>query len=229
MKRFVVYAGVAIILFLFLVAQEDGCASEEEDTDQTPAAAATEAIEDDVDDEPTETPVPAPEPVILEGVGQTATDLITPPSSVSIAIFTHTGSSNFVVEVFGGDSAGLLINEIGPYQGSRPIFGSDSFTLDIDADGAWTLRLEAIGTAEGAPFSGAGDAASGLFDPPSSGAWEFSHDGQSNFAVLLHCADGTDLVQNEIGVVSGSGIVEFGEAPCLWEVEADGNWSLQPR
>lgn len=179
--------------------------------------------------EPTPEPTPIPEPIILEGFGQTATDLITPPSSVNIATFTHAGSSNFVVRVFGGGSEGLLINEIGFYQGSRPIFGADPFTLDIDADGAWTLRLEAIGEAEGAPFSGTGDAASGLFDPPDSGAWEFFHDGQSNFAVLLHCADGTDLVQNEIGAVSGSGIIEFGAAPCLWEVEADGNWSLQPR
>ncbi|KKL80662.1 hypothetical protein LCGC14_2002570, partial [marine sediment metagenome] len=59
MKRFVVYAGVAIILFLFLVAQEDGCASDDgNEEDTTPAAAVTEAADDGAT-EPTEAP---PEP-----------------------------------------------------------------------------------------------------------------------------------------------------------------------
>ncbi len=61
MKRFFVYAGLAIILFLFLVAQEDGCNSDngsEEDTGQTPAAAVTEADEDEAD-EPAEAPLAA--------------------------------------------------------------------------------------------------------------------------------------------------------------------------
>ena len=61
MKRFFVYTGVAIILFLFLVAQEDGCSSDdgsEGDTGQTPAAAVTEAADDGAT-EPTEAP---PEP-----------------------------------------------------------------------------------------------------------------------------------------------------------------------
>jgi len=179
--------------------------------------------------EPTPTPTPAPEPVLLEGFGQTATEEVTPPGPISVATFTHNGSSNFIVEVFGGDSEGLLINHIGPYQGSRPIFGADPIMFDIDADGAWTVRIEAIGTASTAAFSGQGDAASGLFEPPSDGPWNVSHDGESNFAVWAHCAGGSDLVQNEIGAVAGSTVIQFGDGPCMWEVEADGNWSLQPR
>ena len=59
MKRFVVYAGVAIILFLFLVAQENGCGSDDggdDDTDETPAAAVTEAPDDEAAPEPTSPP-----------------------------------------------------------------------------------------------------------------------------------------------------------------------------
>ncbi|MCH7835282.1 MAG: hypothetical protein IH864_00255 [Chloroflexi bacterium] len=180
--------------------------------------------------ETTPTPIPPPEPVILEGFGQTATDAITPPASVSVATFTHSGSSNFIVHTFQAGEEDFLINVIGSYQGSRPIFGEEPITFDIDADGAWTLRLEALGIAASASFSGVGDAVSGgILDVPSTGAWEVSHDGQSNFAVWLHCADGSDLIQNEIGVVSGSTVIDFGSAPCLWEVEADGTWSLQPR
>jgi hypothetical protein len=102
-------------------------------------------------------------------------------------------------------------------------------TFDIDADGAWSFLIEPIGIATSASFSGMGDSVSGLFTPPKSGPWEISHDGKSNFVVWLHCAGGSDLIENEIGRVSGSRFVSFEDGPCLWEVNADGNWSLHPR
>jgi hypothetical protein len=40
---------------------------------------------------------------------------------------------------------------------------------------------------------------------------------------------GTDLIVNEIGAFSGSTIIKFDKGPCLWEVNADGSWSLKPR
>jgi hypothetical protein len=123
-----------------------------------------------------------------------------------------------------------LINTIGPYNGTRPIIGTDPVTFDIEADGAWTLVLEPIKGGGEPPFSGKGDDVSSFFAPPQTGPWEFSHDGKRNFVVKLHCSDGTpQLVQNRIGEFEGSGIVRFGKAPCYWEVTADGNWSLAPR
>ena len=103
--------------------------------------------------------------------------------------------------------------------------------LDIEADGAWTVHIEAIGQVQTAALSGTGDGVSGLFSrpTPNQGPWEFQHNGQSNFVVLLHCAGGTNLIQNEIGAVSGSRVVSFPNGPCYWEVEADGAWSLTPR
>ncbi|MEX0682355.1 MAG: hypothetical protein WD472_02750 [Dehalococcoidia bacterium] len=122
------------------------------------------------------------------------------------------------------------MNEIGNYSGSRPLFGDEPIVFDVNADGPWTIHIEAISAASGAAFSGTGDAVSGLItDTPDNGGWNISHDGQDNFIVYLHCADGSDLVQNEIGAVSGSTIVSFGDSPCLWEIEADGNWSLAPQ
>ena len=56
-----------------------------------------------------------------------------------------------------------------------------------------------------------------------------SFDGGSNFSAWMHCAGGSDLVQNEIGVVSGGGVVAFDDGPSLWEVEAIGKWSVTPR
>jgi len=145
-----------------------------------------------------------------------------------VARFTHNGESNFVVWAYFDGGKDLLVNTIGAYEGTRPVVG-DELVLDIDADGAWTVEIAPIGWAADAAFSGRGDAVSGVFDPPSTGPWEFWHNGTSNFVVWLHCAGGSNLVQNEIGPVSGSGIVAFEEGPCCWEVEADGDWSLKPR
>jgi len=47
--------------------------------------------------------------------------------------------------------------------------------------------------------------------------------------VWLHCAGGDDLVANEIGPVSGETVVEFEQGPCLWEVQADGDWNVRPK
>ncbi len=168
-------------------------------------------------------------PVTLKGTGQTATEEFIPPAPVSVATFAHSGQRNFVVWIYQGGKKDLLVNAIGRYAGTRLIWGQEPATLDIDADGAWTVEIKPVGQASSAALTGTGDDVSGLFEPPSTGAWEFTHDGERNFVVWLHCAGGSDLIQNEVGAVSGSGIVEFTEGPCLWEVEADGRWSLTPR
>lgn len=185
---------------------------------------------------PAAPPAPAPqaaapraEPVVITGRGQTATNAVTLPSPATVVTFTHNGSRNFIVKAFAGSSEQLLVNVIGGYRGQRPVFSNGPITFDIQADGDWTLRAEAIQAGGSAPFSGSGDAVSALFTPPASGPWEISHGGSRNFIVRLHCLSGTRLVQNQIGRVQSSGVVQFGQGPCLWEVQADGEWSLRPR
>jgi len=179
--------------------------------------------------QPTKTPTLAPTPITLTGQGQAATEAFVLPAAISIAQFTHTGQRNFIVQVYQDGGSDLLINTIGPYRGSRPLSGSAPITLDIDADGAWTVEVRPLGFTETANFAGQGDAVSALFDPPPTGPWDIQHNGQRNFIVQLHCAGGSDLVQNEIGQVNGSRVVRFAEGPCLWEVQADGAWSLKQR
>jgi hypothetical protein len=168
-------------------------------------------------------------PIMLQGRGQTATEPIRLPAAVSVATFTHDGRSNFIVHGFHGTEDDLLVNTIGPYRGARPLVSEDPVTLDIRADGAWTVRVEAIVVGGTAPFTGRGDAVSTLFDPPAQGSWEITHYGTRNFIVWLQCAGGSVLVQNEIGPVNGSRVVQFRRGPCYWDVRADGNWSLRPR
>jgi uncharacterized protein YraI len=133
------------------------------------------------------------------------------------------------VTVYQGGDQDLLINTIGVYQGERPLSGQEPVMLDIQADGAWTVEVRPVGVASSAEFSGAGDAVSAFFSPPPTSPWEIRHNGQRNFIIYAHCAGGNDLVQNEIGPVSGSRVLSFPEGPCLWEVQADGTWSLSSR
>jgi len=187
---------------------------------------------------PATTPAPAPapappargEPVTISGRGQTATNPVTLPFPISVATFTHDGQRNFIVRSFVNGQGALQVNKIGRYQGQRPFFGNAApVTFDIQADGAWTIRIEPVGLGGTAPFSGSGDSVSAIFDPPANGAWEISHSGSRNFIVRLHCTSGSKLIQNSIGSMQGSSIIQFGPGPCLWEVQADGAWSLKPR
>lgn len=175
---------------------------------------------------PSPTPTPVPSPIVLRGTGQTATSTVTLPSSTSVGTFTHQGGANFIVYVFRGDRKDLLINVIGPYGGSRPLFYAEPIQFSIQADGAWTVTIEAAQGGGTVAASGKGDAVTKGFAPPGTGAYRFTHDGGSNFVVYLHCAGARQLIQNEIGAFTGSKIVQFGRAPCMWEVVADGNWSI---
>lgn len=212
---------------------------DEDDPTPTDEPSKTDAPTDPHTPEPTRAPTPEPTPeptatpeptpVVIQGFGLTATETVSPPSSISVVTLTHNGSANFIVWSHQDGSEDLMVNVIGSYSGKRPLFGESPVLFDVDADGAWTITLAPISTATTAEFSGSGDDVSGLFSPPSTGGWNVSHTGTSNFVVWLHCAGGSDLVANEIGAVGGSTVVDFEEGPCLWEVEADGSWSVTPQ
>jgi hypothetical protein len=154
-----------------------------------------------------------------------------PPANLSVITLEHNGRSNFIVWAYTEDGEDLLVNTIGSYNGSRLLWGDEPTILDIDADGNWTVAILPIGPASSPEFSGRGDAASGFFYPPDQRltTWVISHDGRSNFVVWLYCAGGSDLIVNDIGAVTGSTAIRFEDGPCVWEVQADGNWSLTPR
>ncbi|GAB4323759.1 MAG: hypothetical protein Kow0010_05270 [Dehalococcoidia bacterium] len=181
---------------------------------------------------PSPTPTPTPQPISLRGTGQTATDEFSLPAGVFVAHLVYTGGSNFIVWTYASDGdEDLLVNEIGPYDGRRPLIGGKSYVLDVTAGGSWSIDIEPLGIEPSAAsgIEGRGDDVSGLFAGPGRGAWEFEHGGSSNFIVWAHCSEsGSDLVQNEIGPTSGSTVVRL-DGLCFWEVEADGAWSLRKR
>ena len=172
------------------------------------------------------TPTPTPSPVVLEGRGQTATNAVQLPGPMSMGTFIHQGRSNFAVFVYRGDQKDLLINTIGNYAGIRPLFYTEPVRFQIEADGSWSLTIIPVESGGTVTANGTGDWVGKYFTPPGTGAYRFTHNGKSNFAVYLHCGGQRQLIQNEIGVFNGSKIIQFGRAPCLWEVIADGAWAI---
>ncbi len=176
-----------------------------------------------------QTPVPTSSPIVIRGTGHTAIGAITLPAPISVAHFTHDGRSSFVVESFVGGQGDLLINTVGAYKGSRPLFEGSPVKLDIQADGAWTVTITPMTCcAASGEFAGSGDAVSNQFNPPGRQAWDFSNSGQGSYVVYAHCVGGDQIVLNRVGSVQGSMVVQFGRGPCYWEVLSDGSWSIRP-
>ncbi len=227
--------GVVLLLVVIVAVAGPRTSSRTTETASSPSSPASQVEESASSAEEEVAAVPPSDPVVqpiaLRGSGQTATDPITLPGRNAIATFKHDGRRNFAVKVFApGAREDLLINKIGPYDGSRLISGAAPVTLDIQADGNWTVEVDPIRPTSSPAFSGRGDAVSGSFRPPGNGAWTMTHDGTRNFAVKLHCSTGSpQLIQNIIGPLDGSRVVTFRGNSCFWEVEADGSWSLAPR
>lgn len=182
----------------------------------------------------TPSPTPPPEPVKLSGTGKVVTDKFTPPSGVNRVTFDHQGQSNFIVHVFAANGdEDFLVNTIGDYHGQVLLFASDPVYFEVNADGPWTAVVEPVLRTDtpADQLAGHGDTVSDAFDPAQRGPvpYVLSHNGESNFIVHLYCVGGTDSVANEIGAFDGQVVVRFSDGPCIWEVKADGDWSIKPK
>jgi hypothetical protein len=152
--------------------------------------------------------------------------------ALSTVSFTHNGARNFAVWAYGeGENKELLVNTVGAYQGVRWL-PPGSYTMEIDADGAWTMTITQMAldqTATGAR-QGAGDDVSGVFQAERGrAAYTFAHEGERNFAVWLRCESGDDLLINEIGPVQAEAVVSTSDELCFWDVNADGPWTIAPK
>lgn len=179
---------------------------------------------------PTSTPVHF-DPIRLSGRGDDVVSL-DKPDVPAIITFTHSGSSNFVVTTYddNGNHIDLLVNEIGSYNGTRPLdFGASELAerLEIQADGSWSVLVEPIIEAKSVRVpttntSGQGDMV--LFLSGSSpDTAEISHTGESNFVVQAY-GNSRRLLVNEIGSYSGTVIVP--QDTIVLEIVADGRWQI---
>lgn len=178
------------------------------------------------------------EPIQLSGTGQQATEKFSLESGLAIFRMSHSGQSNFAITLLdsNGEIVELLVNEIGSFDGAKAvgIRTKGEHLLDISADGKWSVKIEQPRplTAPSIPksFTGKSQQASELFSMGKGLAtFKMTHDGSSNFAILLLDNKGrtVELLVNEIGSFNGSKAVGIARAGIyLLDISADGNWTV---
>lgn len=171
------------------------------------------------------------DPIRVTGRGDDVV-AIDKPNVPAIVQLSHQGSSNFVVTSYdtNGNHLELLVNEIGSYNGIRPLdFAANDLTgrLEIQADGSWVVEVKPLSAAQvvlvpATNFSGKGDMVLllGGADPDTA---TLAHTGESNFVVQAY-GNSRRLLVNEIGNYDGTVIVPSDTA--VLEIVADGGWQL---
>jgi hypothetical protein len=168
-------------------------------------------------------------PVTQTGAGD---NIVALPAGATAGIVTatHDGSSNFSLSVLDAANAStgqLLVNTIGAYNGTTD-YGFNAFgegtTIQVTADGNWSLTIAPISASPLLTSSGTGD---GVFlYEGKAGKLTATHNGASNFAVIEETgkAFSMGLLINEIGAYTGT--VPLSSGPSVVAVTADGNWTL---
>lgn len=210
-----------------------------------PAAVEAAQAEDEIVVEPVETEEQAPiapesvawadetwgtfETISMTGAGDS---LVSLPAGATggIVTATHDGARNFAVSVLdaANQSTGeLLVNTIGAYAGSTS-WGinalAEGSTLQITADGNWTITITPFSTAPELATAGTGDAVF-RYDGGAA-ALAATHTGSRNFVLQEEIAEAFSmgLLVNEIGAYTGT--VPLSSGPSIIVVTADGAWTL---
>ena len=235
-----IVTGVVIVLTIITSAVNGGNAASQ--LAEAPGTSAGQAADDRT--EPA-APAPADEPETAQswaddtfGTFETITqsgagdNLITLPDGATAGIVTatHDGDRNFIVNVLDASNSptgDLLVNTIGAYSGTA-VYGFSAFgdgtTLEVNADGNWTITISPVSAAPALAASGTGDAVY-LFDGPA-GKLTATHSGSRNFIVTEDTGEAFSmgLLVNTIGAYTGT--VPLSSGPSVISVKADGTWTL---
>ncbi|MGE7932090.1 hypothetical protein [Viridibacillus arvi] len=166
----------------------------------------------------------------LTGTGDTGTKKFKLKDGFVIIKAKHTGGSNFAVKLLdeNANPLELVVNEIGNYEGSQ-IYNvtAGNYLFDITASGNWSIQMSQFVPSKIANVNAQGRGDSVVFMNLESGAntFNFTHNGQSNFAVK---ANDTNLLVNEIGSYKGSTIQKVEDSGVYYfNITADGNWTMK--
>ncbi|MEK7612120.1 MAG: hypothetical protein AAB407_02150 [Patescibacteria group bacterium] len=187
---------------------------------------------------PTPPPVQEPEAISLKGTGQQASEQFMLITGLSVFKLTHTGTKNFSIWLLDseGNKVDLLANIVGSFNGSKAvgITKADTYLLDIDADGGWSVVIEqprpATAPAMPSTVSGTAQQATQLVTIQKGLAtFALTHNGSRNFSIWLMDKNGgnVDLLVNTIGPFNGSKAVQIPKTGIyLFNVDADGAWTI---
>ena len=183
-------------------------------------------------------PVYEPPMINLIGSGQEASQQFHLEQGLSIFSMKHQGSAGFVIWLLdsSGKKVDLLADASGEFDGSKAegIITAGDYTLDISADGAWTVDITQPRPqiAQPAPFSvtGVGQHATPFFTlKPGVATFRITHNGSSDFAVWLDDVNGkhVDLLANTVGTFNGTRAEDIDQGGIyLLDIDADGDWKI---
>jgi hypothetical protein len=181
---------------------------------------------------PSKTPTPAPQPIILNGSGDSVVD-VPKWNGPAILDIKYTGSHNFVIWNYAsnGEQIDLLVNTIGAYQGKRPIdfqSGENTVRLEIKASGSWEIQVLPLGsiTAVAIPgtYNGTGDDVIALVGGTPDLLITDASMASSNFIIRSY-GNYVDLLINEIAPYNGTVILS--SDTVVLEIIATGPWSIE--
>lgn len=182
-------------------------------------------------------PVVEPLPITLSGSDQEATVLFDLLEGVSIFEMQNTGSGHFGIWLLDdmGENVELLVNEIGPFDGSKIVHinRQGDYLLDVSAEGNWEVTItqpRPTVAPETTYFSGRDQQYAGPFFLDS-GLTRFTlhNTGSGHFGIWLLDSMGNyiDLLVNEIGPFDGSKAVGISREGIYYlDISAQGNWEI---
>jgi len=172
-------------------------------------------------------------PIFAEGSGQGDDVVELDIADIPVVIeLTHAGNANFAVWSLDAafENIDLLVNEIGTYDGTRPMqWDQDEVVkgLEISADGDWTYEIRPLlqEPEVSCLVEGSGDSVILLSNfADAGGPADLTHEGDGNFAIWAWGFDGVDLLVNEIGAYQGT--VRVSSGLIAWDISANGNWTV---
>lgn len=150
-------------------------------------------------------------------------------ATAGIVTLTHDGAANFIVQMLDVNNqmtTDNLTNTIGTYSGTTAFgmmsLGEAPASIQITADGNWTMTVAPVSTAVELPAGATGD---GVFLYSGDSAnLAMTHDGAANF-IVYDFGDGiiNPGLVNEIGAYTGT--VPISAGPSVFVIRADGAWT----
>lgn len=199
----------------------------------TNTPAATKTLIPTLTPAPTRTSTPAPEPIELSGDGDQIVD-VDIPFEFGVAHFVYGGARNFIVNNYNKDNEviGGLVNEIGSYDGVRPIDflkGEKTTRLEIQASAPWKITIYPL-TKDylhvcqvPGPCTGKGDDVVLLMGGTADTA-KILYSGEHNFIINGYGGEYVDGMVNEIGTYEGT--VMFTKGTFILEIISSGDWTI---
>jgi hypothetical protein len=171
------------------------------------------------------------------GAGPAIITLDLPADTLHTVTLTHSGEGVFHARLLDDHEEFTrgLGSGFGEFSGTYPLelraYGEPHAVDIVEADGSWTVQIQPLSEAPLWPDQTTGSGAAVLqIDPSATSAGasvSISHQGQSNVFVWEHVeGDYADLIVNEIGEYSGE--VDLRAGAFVLEIDADGEWSIEP-